>query len=292
VDRSRSDFKARVLSGGTVWSAGAYDALSAKLVAAAGFDAVFTSGLCISAALLGQPDAELYTMSENLDVVRRAGAAAGIPLVADADTGYGNAINVMSTVREFEAAGVAGLVLEDQLSPKRCPACAERLELLPLAEAAGKIRAAVAARTDPDLLVVARTDATDPAECVARARAYAAAGADLIQPISRSFRTFDELQRFRQACGMPLSLQVAGWIEQLERAQIASIAALAVFPLVGLMSAVHAMRENLQALREQGSARALPRPKEDHRRLNDFLGFARIEALQREYLPADAGAAP
>ena len=111
-------------SGRTIWAAGAYDALSALLIDRAGFDAVFTTGFGISASLLGRPDVELYTLTENVGVVHRITDLVSKPVFADADTGYGNVINVQRTVREFENAGVAALSLEDQFSPKRCPAAA------------------------------------------------------------------------------------------------------------------------------------------------------------------------
>jgi methylisocitrate lyase len=113
------EFKARVAGQKTVWAAGAWDALSAKFIEEAGFEAVLTSGFAVSASFLGAPDAELYTMSENLTVVRNVIGAVKVPVVADIDTGYGNAINVMRTVREFEAAGASAVILEDQVAPRR-----------------------------------------------------------------------------------------------------------------------------------------------------------------------------
>lgn len=112
-----SEFRNRVLAQKTVWSAGAYDALSARFIEAAGFDALMTSGFGVSASFLGQPDAELYTMSENLTAVRNVVSAVNVPVIADIDTGYGNAINVMRTIREFEAAGVSAVIMEDQVAP-------------------------------------------------------------------------------------------------------------------------------------------------------------------------------
>ena len=122
-------------AGRTIWTAGAYDALSARLIDQAGFDAVFTTGFGISASHLGQPDVELYTMSENLGVVRNMVSTVRRPVIADGDTGYGNVINVMRTVREFERAGVAGIVFEDQVIPKRCPCAASTIEVLPREDA-------------------------------------------------------------------------------------------------------------------------------------------------------------
>ena len=121
MPKTNGDYKQRVLNQKTVWAAGAYDALSALYIQKAGFDAVMTSGFGVSASFLGMPDAELYTMSENLAVVRNVANVVNIPLIADIDTGYGNAINAMRTVREFEAAGCSAVIMEDQVSPKRCP---------------------------------------------------------------------------------------------------------------------------------------------------------------------------
>ena len=170
----RAQFAQRLKSNKTVWVAGVYDALSAKLVEAAGFEAAMTSGFGVSASFLGQPDAELYTMSENLAVVRNVASAVKIPVIADIDTGYGNAINVMRTVREFEQAGVAAVILEDQLAPKRCPICVGAVEVLPVEEGIAKIEAAAAARRDKNLVIIARTDVVDEKEAIRRAKLYVA----------------------------------------------------------------------------------------------------------------------
>ncbi len=246
----RQQLRQRIAAGGTAWLAGAQDALSALLVDQSDFDGVFTTGFGISAALLGQPDMELYTLTENVGVVDRIVDVVSKPVFADADTGYGNVLNVARTVRAFEKAGVSALSLEDQVSPKRCPAAATASLTVPMADAVAKVRAAVDARRDPDLLIVARTDVMDPGEAVERAVRFAEAGADLIQPISRTFSSFDDLLRLRQACGRPLSLQLmeGTWTASLTRAQVEAVAGLASYPLVTLMSTVHALQANLAAL--------------------------------------------
>ena len=221
--RQRKMFREQLASGRTIWSAGAYDALSAKMIEAAGFDALLTTGFGISASMLGQPDVELYTMTENLNVVRQVIAAVEIPVVADCDTGYGNAVNVMRTVREFERAGAAAVILEDQVVPKRCPAIANVVEVLPLNEGVAKIRAAVEARTDPDLVIIARTDAPTEAESIERIKAYVAAGADMVQPISKTFKDVTMLKRLKLAAGVPVSLQVLGWLEDLTADQLSDL---------------------------------------------------------------------
>ena len=271
-------------AGRTIWSAGAYDALSALLIDRAGFDAVFTTGFGISASHLGQPDVELYTMTENLGVVRNMVSTVKRPVIADGDTGYGNVINVMRTVREFERAGVAGIVFEDQVMPKRCPAAATNVEVLPREEAVRKIRAAVDARTNPEFLIIARSDAGTVEETIARGKLYAEAGADLIQPISRTMKNFEDLKRLREACGRPLSLQILGWLESdLSPQQIESVAGLAVFPLVPLMTATAAVEKNLQQLVANKHARGLPLPQTTMTDFKKVIGFGAIEELQQRY---------
>src|ERR671916_638414 len=161
---------------------GAYDALSARLVEQAGFDVVYMTGFGTTASLIGRPDVGLLGGAEMVDNARRIVAAVDVPVIADADTGYGNAINVVRTVRSYEQAGVAGIQLEDQVMPKKCGHMSGKL-LIGADEMVGKVRAAAEARRDPDLLIVARTDAvavTGTDDAIARARAFADAGADVL----------------------------------------------------------------------------------------------------------------
>jgi 2-methylisocitrate lyase-like PEP mutase family enzyme len=269
----------------TVWAAGAFDALSARLIQEAGFDALLTSGYGISSSFLGEPDTEFYTMTENLSVVRNICNAVTIPVVADIDTGYGNAVSAMRTLREFENAGASAVIVEDQVSPKRCPCSSSAIDIVPMDEHVGKIRAMVAARQNPDMLIIARTDAVDGAEAIRRGRAYVAAGADIIQPISRCFKDFAGLQAMREGCGVPLSLQLLAWLEtDLDRKQIEQVAALATYPLVALMSATQAMRTNLRALADAKSSKQLPLAVTGLHDFNDFIGFSRVDALQKKYM--------
>jgi 2-methylisocitrate lyase-like PEP mutase family enzyme len=283
----RQALRQRIQSGPTFFMAGAHDALSALVVEQSDFDGIFTTGFGISASLLGRPDVELYTLTENVGVVRRITDLVTKPVFADADTGYGNVINVQRTVREFENAGVAALSLEDQFSPKRCPAAAAKMPLISASEAAAKIRAAVDARRDRNLIIVARTDAVDPNEAMDRAAQYAEAGADLIQPISRTYKSYAELVKLREVCGRRLSLQLmqGTWMEALSREQIESVAALATYPIVTLMTALTAMQQNLAALaaRRTGQVDAMPCPQSTMPEFKKFIGFEAIEALQAHY---------
>jgi 2,3-dimethylmalate lyase len=182
----RPDGPARLrelLAGGEpVVAPGAYDALTAQLVESTGFSAVYMTGFGVTASLLGRPDVGLLTMTEMVQTARRIVSAVGVPVIADADTGYGNALNVVRTVAEYEAAGVAGIHLEDQVAPKRCGHL-EGKQVVPAETMVDRVRAAVAARRNPDFVLIARTDARaveglDAA--VERARAYRDAGADAL----------------------------------------------------------------------------------------------------------------
>jgi methylisocitrate lyase len=284
--QQRQWLRAQLADRKTVWAAGAYDALSARLIEAAKFDAILTTGFGISASFLGKPDVELYTMTENLAVVRQVVNSVQIPVVADCDTGYGNAVNVMRTVREFENAGVSAVIFEDQMTPKRCPAIANKVEVISIGEGVAKIKGAVEARRDPNLVIIARTDAGTEAEATERARAYVAAGADMVQPISKTMKDATMLRRFKAAAGVPVSLQILGWLEKdLSPEDLADIAGLAVFPLVPLMTIAHAMSTNLKALQAARSTKNLPLPVMDHNAFADLLDFPAIQDIQRRLLP-------
>src|SRR2546421_3678728 len=165
---------------GMVVAPGAYDCITARLIERAGFDAVYMTGAG-TAATLGYPDFGLVTMSEMVGNAGRIAAAVRVPVIADADTGYGNELNVVRTVREYETAGVAGIHIEDQGFPKKCGHLEDK-EIVPRGDGLAKIRAAANARRSPDFLVIARTDSRAVAgfdEAIARANAALAAGADM-----------------------------------------------------------------------------------------------------------------
>jgi 2-methylisocitrate lyase-like PEP mutase family enzyme len=292
MNEQRQWLKQRVASGNTVWFAGAQDALSALLVDQSPFDGVFTTGFGISASLLGQPDMELYTLSENLGVVDHIANVVKKPIFADADTGYGNVLNTQRTVRAFEKAGVAALSIEDQISPKRCPAAATASITVSVSEAVAKIHAAVDARRDPNLLIVARTDVMDASEAMDRAARFAEAGADLIQPISRTFNSYSDLVKLRETCGRPLSLQLmeGTWTADLTRAQIESVAGLATYPIVSLLSIVQTLRSNLDALaRHLGEPmNHLPAPRATMAEFKHLIGWHELEQRQARFELGDA----
>jgi 2-methylisocitrate lyase-like PEP mutase family enzyme len=174
--------KARLAAGPAVLAPGAYDPLTALLIEQAGFEAAYVSGASVAYTLLGRPDIGLVSASQVADVVFRMRDRVALPLIVDADTGFGNALNVMQTVRSFEKAGATAIQLEDQTSPKRCGHLAGK-DLISAAEMVGKVKAAVDARRSDQTLIVARTDAISVEgfeAALARAHAYVDAGADVI----------------------------------------------------------------------------------------------------------------
>src|SRR6187402_3582022 len=178
---------------------GIYDAYGARFVEQAGFEAVYMTGNGVSASLLGRPDVGLIDLTLFAAHAHRAAACIDIPLICDADTGYGNAVNVRHTVREFESAGVAAIHIEDQVAPKRCGHLPGSRPVISLEEHAGKIEAAAAARRDPDFLIIARTDAATGLgldEAIRRGQAYRKAGADVVfVELKSSPRIVEELKR-------------------------------------------------------------------------------------------------
>src|SRR5690348_3319785 len=174
--------RALLEAGQTIVAPGAFDPLSARLVEEAGFPAVYMTGFGTSAALIGRPDVGLLTMTEMAGNAGRIAACVDIPVIADADTGYGNPLNVIRTIGAYEAAGVAGIHIEDQVAPKKCGHM-EGKQVIAASEMAQKVRAAVDARTDPDFVIIARTDARAVEglqSAIERASRYLDAGADVL----------------------------------------------------------------------------------------------------------------
>ncbi|TWF95608.1 isocitrate lyase/PEP mutase family protein [Saccharopolyspora dendranthemae] len=267
---------------------GAYDALSAALVERAGFSAVYMTGFGTTASLIGRPDVGLLTATEMIDQASRISAAVDVPVIADADTGYGNAVNVARTVRGYERAGAAAIHLEDQVFPKKCGHMGGKA-VIPAQEMAGKVRAAVAARTDPDFLLIARTDAAAVHgldDALERAKAYADAGADLLfveaPTDERSIvRISEEL-----AGAAPL---VFNWVEggrtpPIPLDRIAELGfALVLFPIGTLLAATAGIRSLLESVRNDGTPAAAMSELPTFAEFTDLVGMAEIQDLQQRF---------
>jgi len=278
----------RLLSSSEIIQApGAYDCLSARLVEAAGFPVVYMTGFGTSAAYLGRPDVGLLGMSEMVDNAKRIVDAVSIPVIADADTGYGNAINVIRTVQSYERAGVAAIHIEDQIAPKKCGHL-EGKQLIPAAEMVQKIRAAVDARRSSDFAIIARTDARAVEgldRALERAHLYREAGADIL--FVEAPENEGEIEKIAFALrGTPL---LFNWAEggktppvPLQRLQDLGFR-IVIFPISTLLVAAHAMTKALQAIQRHGTPMPVLADMTPFREFVSSLGFAEIQELERRF---------
>lgn len=272
---------------GLIVAPGAYDALSARIIARSGFGAVYLTGYGASASRLGVPDIGLLTLTEMVDQCRAVVAAAGgVPVIADADTGYGDALNVRRTVREYQSAGVAALQLEDQVFPKRCGHM-EGKRVIDTAEMVSKLRAAADARTDPDLVIIARTDARAVLgfeAALERCRAYRDAGADVIfleAPESR-----EEMMAVAREIGTPLfaNLIERGRTPLIPLDQLAAMGyKIAIYPLTALYAAARAVSDVMAELRARGTTAGWVDRMIAFDDFNELTGLAAYRDLERRY---------
>jgi 2-methylisocitrate lyase-like PEP mutase family enzyme len=263
---------------------GVYDGLSARLARAAGFAAVYATGGGIARSM-GYPDLGLLSLSEVLDRLREIVHQAHVPVIADADTGYGNALNVRRTVREFERAGVAALHLEDQTFPKRCGHLDDK-SVVPVAEMVGKVRAARAAAPDPDLVLIARTDAIaveglDAA--IERAQAYAEAGADVVfveAPTSEA-----QIETIARRLPVPklLNMFEGGKTPFVPLARLRALGyRIVIIPSDLQRAAIHAMQLVLGAIRRDGNSRSVADRLVSFAERETIVGTAEYLRIDRE----------
>ena len=264
-----------------------YDALSARLIAQAGFALTFMSGFAVSATRLAQPDTGLISYGEMVDQGRNICAAVDLPVIGDGDTGYGNALNVRRTVQGYAAAGFAAVMIEDQVAPKRCGHTRGKA-VVGRAEALRRIRAAVDARDEGrDILILARTDARHEHgldEAITRARAFADSGADIL--FIEAPQSEAELRRIGESIPGPrmVNLVEGGATPLLPHAQLADLGfAIAAYPLTLLSSAMHAMQQALQQM-QHGTH---PDRLMDFAELRRIVGFEDYYALAARYRDAD-----
>jgi methylisocitrate lyase len=250
-----------------------------------GIDAVLSSGFQISAMSMGLPDAELYTRSDNTYAVANMVYVLNKPLIADIDTAYGNAISAIKSVRDFERAGAAAVIIEDQRSPKRCPICVSELNTLITAEeGAKKIQAIVENKYNKDTVVIARTDASDPEEIMKRARMYIEAGADLIQPTSKALPNKQRYQEFVKELNFPVSMIVCGWLDSLSKQDIIDIGPkICQFALTPVETVYSLWKDVYEYVAKNHTNKGLPF-NTDHKALVSFLGMDEITKLEDKYL--------
>jgi len=275
---------------------GCYNALSARVLEEAGFPAVYMSGYGSSLALLGLPDAGLSTLTETAMNARLIAAAVRVPVIADADTGFGNAINVVRTVEEYIRSGLGGMHLEDQVAPKRCGHVAGR-EVVDRTEAVGKMRAAHATRQalDPEFVLIARTDSRGAHggsldEAIWRANALLDAGADLA--FVEGPKDVAEVERICKEVKGPVFYNMTGISPRLTREEMASLGiAVTILPGVTMRASIIAMYDLAVAIREKGpmAEAEFNKKLKDHPLGNthELAGFDRIRALEEAFLPPE-----
>jgi carboxyvinyl-carboxyphosphonate phosphorylmutase len=255
---------------------GAHDVLTALVIEECGFQAVYMTGYGQAASHLGRPDIGLMSMTEMVSRARNMAAVVNIPVIADADTGFGNVINVIRTVREYEAAHVAAIQLEDQVLPKRCGHMLGR-DVIPTKEMVGKIKAAVATRSDPEFMIVARTDARTLYgidEALDRARAYEDAGADIL--FVESPESIDEMCKINEVLSKPTlaNMVEGGRTPMLPNEKLFEIGySIVIYPTASVFATAHSMMQLMSHLKENGSTVGMMDKMISFGKFNDLIGL-------------------
>jgi 2-methylisocitrate lyase-like PEP mutase family enzyme len=287
----RKQFRQRLARGGLIVAPGIYDAYGARMVEQAGFEAAYMTGNGVSASVLGRPDVGLVDLTLLSRHAHYAASCITIPLICDADTGYGNAVNVRHTVREFEAAGVAAVHIEDQATPKRCGHLPGARPVIELSEAVGKIEAAVAGRSDPDFVIIARTDSASGQgvdAAIERVKAFHKAGADvLFVELKNSPTIVEDMKRVTGSVDAPFLVNIdgGGRLGELSADEIEKLGfRIAIYPGLERYAAGYAVREALSALKRDGTTAAVRDRMLTMTQYNQVLGLADVEAWEQRYL--------
>ena len=269
---------------------GCFDGLSARLVQEAGFEAAYLSGGAVARSM-GIPDIGLVTMSETIERAAQVVSAITIPVIADADTGYGNAVNLVRSVREFERVGVAAIHIEDQITPKRCGHL-DGKEVISLAEMENKLEAALATRTDPDFCIIARTDARGVNgfdDAIARGKAFAKLGVDAIfVEAPQSEAELEEIPR--RISDVPLLVNVfkGGKTPMLPVQRLEKMGyRIAIYPSETQRAAIHAMRMALGMLKKEGSTEAMDAALTTFKERDRIVGLDDWQKIERQYMIVD-----
>lgn len=262
---------------------GAHDALTAKIIEHVGFDAVYMTGYGQAASHLGQPDVGLLTMTEMLSRTNNMVNCVDIPVICDGDTGFGNLVNVVRTVREYEKAGAAAIQLEDQVIPKKCGHMTGR-QVIPTNEMVDKIRAAVAARTDKDLVIIARTDARTIfgiEEAIERGKAYENAGADVI--FVESPESLEEMRLITSSFSVPVLANIVegGRTPLLSAGELQQIGYnLVIFPTASTYITAQAVQDLMDELKKTGTTKNLIKKMIPFNKFNTLIGLPKIKEIE------------
>lgn len=283
--RSTTKLRELIARPGVLMAPGVADALNAKLVQRHGFEAVYMTGAGTTAVRLGMPDVGLLTMTEMIDNAARIADASGLPLIADADNGYGGVLNVRRTIQGYERAGAAAVHLEDQVIPKRCGHLAGK-QLVPVEEMTAKIRAAADARTDRDFVLIARTDAIaveDFDAALERAARYREAGADVLFVEAPSK---EQLPRIAPRLKAPLlyNMATSGKTPFLGKDEIERLGfKIIIYPNWMMLAAIKAASQVLATLKETGTIAGIARDVPSFKEFFDLLGMAEVQDLEARY---------
>ncbi len=267
---------------------GAYDAWSAKLIAKSGFQAVYMTGYGVSASVLGKPDIGLITLTEMVAAAKNiVEAVDDIPVIADADNGYGGNLNVMRTVQEYELVGVAAIQLEDQVTPKRCGHM-EGKQVISKEEMVSKIKAAVSARKNQDLCIIARTDARAVngfEDALERAKAYEEAGADII--FFEAPQSVDEMKKVAESIKSHLLANMVekGKTPLLKNKELESIGyKIAIYPVSPLYAATKAMIDLFSNIKDNDTSSACLEKMVDFPTFNNLINLQELRDIEKSFL--------
>ena len=269
-----------------VMAPGAHDALTARIAEMCGFEAVYMTGAGTVNTQLGMPDHSIITLTEMVQSAARLAKATKLPIVSDADTGYGGVLNVMRTVKEFEAAGISGIHLEDQVMPKRCGHLQGK-EIIPLEEMQAKIRAACHARTDPDFVIIARVDARAPLgfdEAVKRGKAYMDAGADMIFP--EALESEAEFRSYAKELAAPLLANMTefGKTPFFSAAEFREMGyRMVIFPASAMRVALKAIYDLFSEIRQTGTQKHMVAKMFTRKQLYELLDYDGLLNLERQF---------
>jgi len=270
---------------------GVFDGLSARLVEEAGFEAIYLSGGAVARSM-GVPDIGLLTMSEVIERAAQVVAAVKIPVIADADTGYGNALNLVRAVREFERAGVAAIHIEDQITPKRCGHL-EGKEVISLAEMEKKLEAALQSRSDPDFIIIGRTDSRAVHgldDAIQRGKSFARLGVDAVfVEAPQSEAEMETIARSIPEVPLMVNMFKGGKTPLLPASRLEEMGfRIAIFPSESQRAAIYAMREALAMLKRDGSTEAMDDRLTTFKERDRIVGLEEWERLERQYLKSVA----